>query len=98
MAAISSGQVSACLLSLRTRAAASSALSWAGRAAGTGGAAWAGSLDATGRGVAGFCDGTVLAVFWRVLFGAVFFLATMMLLPCTRLRTGQCACRAAPSG
>src|SRR5438132_14294372 len=90
MAAISSGQVIACLLSLRTRAAAASALSLAALPAGTGSAAWAGSsLAAAGRGG---------AVFWGVRLGAVFFLAAMMLLPWTRLGTGQCACRAAPSG
>src|SRR5690348_6378197 len=85
MAAISSGQVSACLHSLRTRAAASTALSLAGLPAGTDGAAWAGSLAAAGRGVALFSDRAVLAVFWGVLLGEVFFLAAMMLLPWTRL-------------
>src|SRR5262249_50284410 len=98
MAAISSGQVIACLLSLRTRAAAASALSLAGLAAGTGGAAWAGSLAAAGRAAAVCRDGTVWAVFRDVLLGAIFFLASMILLPWTRLGTGQCACRAAPSG
>src|SRR5262249_8362126 len=62
------------------------------------GATWAGSLAAARRGVAVFPDETVLAAFWGVLLGAVFCLATMMLLRCTRLGTGQCACRAAPSG
>src|SRR5690349_2979509 len=79
MAAISSGQVIACLRSLRTRAAASSALSLAGLPAGTGGAALAGSLAAAGRGVALFSDRAVLAVFWGVLLGEVFFMAAMLL-------------------
>src|SRR5947209_1638528 len=98
MAAISSGQVSACLLALRIRAAASSALSLAGVSAGMGGAAWTGSPAAAGRTDALFPDEEVLAVFCGVRLGVVFFLAAMMLLLCTRLGTGQCACRAAPSG
>src|SRR5262249_51534312 len=98
MAAISSGQLIARPLSLRTRAAAFSALSLAGLPAGTGDAAWAGSLAAAGRADALCPDGAILAVFWGERLGEAFFLAVMMLLPGTRLGTGQCACRAAPSG
>src|SRR5262245_13711329 len=99
MAAISSGQVMACLLSPRTRAAASSALNLPGLPAGTGGAAWVGWLAAVGRGAAVFPDGAALAALRGVRLEVVFFcLAGMMLLPWTRLGTGQCACRAAHQG
>jgi hypothetical protein len=81
MAAISSGQVIACLLALRTRAAASSALSLAGLPAGVGGAAWARSLAADGGAEAVLPDGVALAVFCGVRWDAVFFLVVMMLLP-----------------
>src|SRR5215469_16045244 len=89
MAAISSGQLIARPLSLRTRAAAVSALSLAGLAAGTGGAAWAGSLAAAGRADALCPDRAILAVFWRVRLGEAFFLAVMMLLPGTSWEPGS---------
>src|SRR6266849_2255314 len=80
MAAISSEQVIACPRSLRTRAAACSALSLAGLPAVVGGAALAGSPAAASRVDALFADGAVLPVFRGVLLGEVFFLAAMMLL------------------
>src|SRR5262249_46474575 len=98
MAAISSGQVIACPFSLRTRAAAASALSLAGLPAGVGGAAWVGSLAAAGRTDALVPDSAVLPVFWGLLLGLVFCVAAMMLLRGTRLGTGHRACRAAVPG
>src|SRR5262249_16379853 len=80
MAAISSGQVSACWLLLRTRAAASRALSLAGLAAGMAGAAWPRPLAPAGAGAAVFPGRAALAVCWRVRGSGVFFLAAMMLL------------------
>src|SRR5262249_5461906 len=82
MAAISSGQVIACLLSLRTRAAASNALRWAGLPAGVGSVAGAGSLAAAGRGAAVCAGGAGLAGLLGVALRAVLFLASLMLLGC----------------
>src|SRR5262245_39821176 len=79
MAAISSAQVIACPRSLRTRAAACSALSLVGLPTVVGGAALAGWLAAADRTEAFFLDGAALPVFRSVLLGEVFFLAAMML-------------------